>query len=52
MKFNNTGYFVLVNFAKVKIPDGYSLPENVSQGRAKDFGAAYWLTREIGVVAM
>ena len=46
------GYFVLVNFSKVKIPKDYPLPDTVTVGRAKDFGMAYWLTKEIGVVAM
>ncbi len=45
------GYFVLVNFAKVKIPEGYKFPESI-KGRARDFQLAYWLIREIGVVAI
>jgi kynurenine aminotransferase len=46
------GYFVMVNTAKVKMPEGYYVPEHVTKGRAKDFAMAYWLTKEIGVVAM
>lgn len=46
------GYFVLVNFAKVKIPQDYEFPEDVVVGRAKDFRTAYWLIKEIGVVAI
>jgi len=42
----------MVNTAKVKIPEGYHVPEHVIKGRAKDFAMAYWLTKEIGVVAM
>jgi kynurenine aminotransferase len=46
------GYFVMVNTAKVKMPEDYKIPEYVTKGRAKDFAMAYWLTKEIGVVAM
>lgn len=46
------GYFVMVNTAKVKMPEDYEVPEYVTKGRAKDFAMAYWLTKEIGVVAM
>ena len=42
----------MVNTAKVKMPEGYHVPEYVTKGRAKDFAMAYWLTKEIGVVAM
>jgi len=42
----------MVNTAKIKVPDGYQVPEYVTKGRAKDFAMAYWLTKEIGVVAM
>lgn len=45
------GYFVLVNFAKVQIPDDYDFPEELLQ-RPRDFRAAYWLIKEIGVVAI
>jgi hypothetical protein len=42
----------MVNTAKVRIPEGYVVPKDVTEGRAKDFAMAYWLTKEIGVVAM
>jgi hypothetical protein len=42
----------MVNTAKIKIPDDYKVPEHITKGRAKDFAMAYWLTKEIGVVAM
>lgn len=42
----------MVNTAKVKMPEDYHVPEYVTKGRAKDFAMAYWLTKEIGVVAM
>ena len=42
----------MVNTAKVKIPEGYPVPDFVIKGRAKDFAMSYWLTKEIGVVAM
>jgi hypothetical protein len=42
----------MVNTAKVKMPEDYKIPEYVTKGRAKDFAMAYWLTKEIGVVAM
>lgn len=45
------GYFVLVNFSKVKIPEDYPFPEELYE-RAKDFRTAYWLIKEIGVVAI
>lgn len=46
------GYFVMVHFGKVKIPDEYDFPEEVTHNRAKDFRVSYWLTRELGVVAI
>ena len=36
----------MVNTAKIQVP------EHITKGRAKDFAMAYWLTKEIGVVAM
>lgn len=42
----------MVNTAKIKMPEDYVVPEHVTKGRAKDFAMAYWLTKEIGVVAM
>lgn len=46
------GYFLLVNFAKVKLPENYDFPDDVTVGRAKDFRLAYWLIKELGVVAI
>lgn len=46
------GYFLLVNFSKVQIPEGYSFPADVTEGRARDFKLAYWLIKEFGVVAI
>lgn len=45
------GYFVLVNFAKVKVPQDYEFPDELYD-RAKDFRTCYWLCKEIGVVAI
>lgn len=45
------GYFLLVNFKKVKVPSDYPLPEQIAS-KPKDFHLAYWLIREIGVVAI
>jgi len=42
----------MVNTAKVKMADDYPVPEYITKGRGKDFAMAYWLTKEIGVVAM
>ncbi|GMM35328.1 kynurenine--oxoglutarate transaminase [Saccharomycopsis crataegensis] len=44
-------YYLLVSFKKVKIPEDYVFPEEL-QGRANDFKLAYWLIRELGVVAI
>lgn len=45
------GYFLLVNLAKVQLPDGYEFPEDVVN-RPRDFKLAYWLIKEFGVVAI
>jgi kynurenine aminotransferase len=45
------GYFVLVNMAKVQIPEGYPFPAHVAS-RPRDFRLAYWLIQEIGVAAI
>lgn len=45
------GYFVLVNFAKVKLPEDYPFPEMVLE-RAKDFKMCWWLIKEIGVAGI
>ncbi|SMN21819.1 similar to Saccharomyces cerevisiae YJL060W BNA3 Kynurenine aminotransferase, catalyzes formation of kynurenic acid from kynurenine [Maudiozyma saulgeensis] len=44
-------YFILVNFAKVKIPNDYKYPEELLQ-KGKDFRISYWLMNELGVVAI
>lgn len=46
------GYFLLVNFSKVQLPEDYEFPADVTEGRAKDFKLAYWLIKEFGVVAI
>jgi kynurenine aminotransferase len=46
------GYFILVNFAKVRVPADYQFPDEVTVNRAKDFRVSYWLTREFGVVTI
>ncbi|ODV97051.1 hypothetical protein PACTADRAFT_48822 [Pachysolen tannophilus NRRL Y-2460] len=45
------GYFLLVNFGKVKVPQDYKYPAEIAS-RAKDFKLAYWLIKEFGVVAI
>ena len=45
------GYFVVVNMAKVKIPDGYPFPAHVAS-RPRDFKLAWFLIQEIGVAAI
>ncbi|CDK27657.1 unnamed protein product [Kuraishia capsulata CBS 1993] len=45
------GYFLLVNFKKVNVPEDYEFPPDF-QTRAKDFRLAYWLIREFGVVSI
>ncbi|ODQ68597.1 PLP-dependent transferase [Nadsonia fulvescens var. elongata DSM 6958] len=45
------GYFVLVHFGKVKIPEDYEFPKELLS-KPKDFRVAYWLIREIGVVSI
>lgn len=44
-------YFILVNFAKVKIPDNYKYPDELLE-KGKDFRISYWLMNELGVVAI
>ncbi|QLQ78468.1 hypothetical protein HG537_0A07150 [Torulaspora globosa] len=44
-------YFILVDFSKVKIPDDYPYPEELSD-KAKDFRISHWLINELGVVAI
>jgi hypothetical protein len=42
----------MVNTAKVHMPEDYHVPDHITNGRARDFAMSYWLTKEIGVVAM
>ena len=35
------GYFLLVNFAKVQIPEDYKFPDEVTVGRTGDYQLAY-----------
>lgn len=44
-------YFILVDFSKVKIPEDYPYPEELSD-KAKDFRISHWLINELGVVAI
>ena len=45
------GYFVLVNMAKVKLPEDYPFPEHVAT-RPRDFKLCWWLIKEFGVAAI
>ncbi|PVH70569.1 PLP-dependent transferase [Cadophora sp. DSE1049] len=45
------GYFVLVNFAKVKIPGDYYFPPHIAS-RPRDFKLAWFLINELGVAAI
>ncbi|KAI9759995.1 MAG: hypothetical protein M4579_001932 [Chaenotheca gracillima] len=45
------GYFVLVNFGKVKLPEGYDFPEHVKH-RPRDFKLSWFLIMEVGVAAI
>lgn len=44
-------YFLLVDFAKVKIPSDYPFPDEYMH-RGRDFRISYWLTNELGVVTI
>lgn len=46
------GYFLLVNFAKLKIPDDYKYPDDILGRGTKDYKLVYWLIKEIGVVGI
>lgn len=46
------GYFLLVNLAKLKIPEDYDYPEEILARGTKDHKLVYWLIREIGVVGI
>jgi len=45
------GYFVLVNFNKVKLPEDYPFPAHVAE-RPRDFKLAWFLIHEVGVAAI
>ncbi|KAF7547924.1 hypothetical protein G7Z17_g7381 [Cylindrodendrum hubeiense] len=45
------GYFVLVNMAKVKLPEDYPFPPHVAS-RPRDFKLAWFLIQELGVAAI
>ncbi|KAJ4306761.1 arylformamidase [Collariella sp. IMI 366227] len=45
------GYFVMANFAKVQIPEGYPFPPHVAE-RPRDFKLAWFLIQELGVAAI
>ncbi|KAL8815272.1 MAG: hypothetical protein Q9223_005581 [Gallowayella weberi] len=45
------GYFVLANFARVKLPENYEFPSHVAE-RPRDFKLAWFLIMELGVAAI
>ncbi|KKA30418.1 hypothetical protein TD95_004588 [Thielaviopsis punctulata] len=45
------GYFVLVNMARVRMPDDYVFPDHVA-ARPRDFKLAWFLIHELGVAAI
>lgn len=45
------GYFVLGNFNKVKLPEGYDFPPHVAE-RPRDFKLSWFLIMELGVAAI
>jgi kynurenine aminotransferase len=45
------GYFVLVNMAKVKLPEDYDFPPHVAE-RPRDFRLSWFLIKEVGVAAI
>ncbi|KAK5073011.1 arylformamidase [Lithohypha guttulata] len=45
------GYFVLANFAKVKVPDDYQFPDHVVN-RPRDFKMAWFMIMELGIAAI
>jgi kynurenine aminotransferase len=45
------GYFVLVNMAKVQLPEDYPFPAHVAS-RPRDFKLAWFLIQEVGVAAI
>jgi len=45
------GYFVMVNLAKVQLPQDYPFPPHVAE-RPRDFKLAWFLIQELGVAAI
>ncbi|KAF7556355.1 hypothetical protein G7046_g6325 [Stylonectria norvegica] len=45
------GYFVLVNFSSLRLPDSYQFPPHVAS-RARDFKLAWFLIMEFGLAAI
>ncbi|CAP70523.1 uncharacterized protein PODANS_3_5900 [Podospora anserina S mat+] len=45
------GYFVMANFNKVQLPEGYEFPKHVEE-RPRDFKLAWFLIQELGVAAI
>ena len=45
------GYFVLVNMAKVQMPEDYPFPEHVGN-RPRDFKMCWWMIQEFGLAAI
>lgn len=45
------GYFLLVNFKRVKIPEGFEFDELIQQ-KPRDFKLAIWMIKALGVVAI
>ncbi|GEQ68468.1 hypothetical protein JCM33374_g2136 [Metschnikowia sp. JCM 33374] len=46
------GYFLLVNFQKLKIPEDYVYPADIAGRGTNDYKLVYWLIKEIGVVGI
>lgn len=46
------GYFLLVNFEKLKVPADYQYPPDIEGRGTNDYKLVYWLIKEIGVVGI
>ncbi|OBA19776.1 PLP-dependent transferase [Metschnikowia bicuspidata var. bicuspidata NRRL YB-4993] len=46
------GYFLLVNFEKLKIAEDYKYPADIEGRGTNDYKLVYWLIKEIGVVGI
>ncbi|EPX70710.1 aminotransferase class I and II [Schizosaccharomyces octosporus yFS286] len=44
-------YYVMANFAKVKMPENYPFPEHILS-RPRDFQLCFWMLKEIGVATI